>query len=735
MLDSNPLICILRDDQNNIIDCNQEAMNIFGMSDKTEFCKNFFDYAPEFQHDGLKTTDKINEIMKIVDEQGSTIFERIFQSPATKELIPVECKIVRIPWKNTYYYLSYSLDLRETKAKEREMLEITEREHQAMLEREAAQAASEAKSQFLANMSHEIRTPMNAILGMSELLSVESLTEQQLKYVNDIKVSTVSLLEIINGILDISKIQAGKLTLIPVHYDFNSLIGSITSIVNFIISNTSLNFEIIMIGEIPKTLYGDDIRLRQVILNLLTNSIKFTKDGHVHLTVTVTDTTINFTISDTGIGIKEEDISKLFNIFEQVDKEHNRYEKGVGLGLPIVKSLIEMMDGQITVESKYGHGSSFHVSIPKILGDEALIHRINDAEDLIYTPDTKILVVDDNTINLKVACGLLHLYNITADSATSGQQAIDLINQKQFDLVFMDHKMPEMDGVEATKKIREMGITIPIIALTANAVTGVKETLLESGMSDVLTKPIIRSELNYILKKWLPSEKRISSQNKESHAVANDDAKNDDAKIEKNKKFWMKIKQIEGLTVSTGLEHVANQWDIYEDSLKLTIKEIEKSITNLNKFLDADDMKNFSIEVHGMKGSLANIGVLALSAKARELEIAADQGDAAFCSSNLPIFLEELDDLKFKLDEAFAEIKQNQGPIEIPPELPLIFEKLKNAFDEMDFVAVDNEMEKMGALEINEALKEKIEQIKDAVLVTDYEKAMDVIQTLLSNRN
>ncbi|MCL2718772.1 MAG: response regulator [Lachnospiraceae bacterium] len=407
-----------------------------------------------------------------------------------------------------------------------EMLEMNEQlrasAEQLEVALEEAQEANKAKSAFLSNMSHEIRTPMNAIIGMGELLLHEQLNERQKVYVNDIAVSSKALLEIVNDILDFSKIEAGKFTLNPIDYDFNTFLDQIEQMFIYITQKKGLELRLKRGSDLPEILYGDELRLRQILTNIIGNAIKFTEEGYVRLSISMSDNSLIFEIKDTGIGIGEEDQSKLFKAFEQVDKSMNRHVVGTGLGLIISKSFVEMMGGSITFESEYGCGSTFIITIPAVIGSrEQVDEKIAEKENhMISAPDAKVLVVDDNEFNLRVACGLLKLMNIGAQAASSGARAIELINKRDYDIIFMDHMMPDMDGIETTKRIREMGGKyefLPIVALTANAIQGARENYLANGFNDFSTKPVNTGELVRILEKWLPHEKiqiKITPENK-----------------------------------------------------------------------------------------------------------------------------------------------------------------------------------------------------------------------------
>ncbi len=578
---------------------------------------------------------------------------------------------------------------------------------EAQFQRDSVEQASQAKDRFFANMSHEIRTPMNAILGMSELLLNEPLEPREEKYARDIKHASESLLGIINDVLDLSKLESGKLPLVESHYDFHALLEQLTSLCEYLAQNKGLTFSMEHTPNLPQYLFGDELRLRQILLNIIGNAIKFTNEGLVSLEVRDDDRHLLFNVRDTGIGIKPEDIPLLFRPFQQLnDSDRHRAIRGTGLGLSISQNLASLMGGEISVESVPGLGSVFHIRIVKVLGDpDQVLDQAAAQRPIRYTDDSRALVVDDSPINLDVASGLLGLFNITCDKAASGREGIEMLQQRPYDIVFMDHMMPEMDGVETVEKIRAMGDRFErqvIVALTANAVIGTRELFLKCGMNDFLSKPIVKANLQAILYKWMPVEKRVpvtifgnpkperprrkGLDGRELHTrvlirhmPANAEAKEEsaadqpvapdvsaavgDARLDlsdatpatgSGTALLERARQVEGLNVDEAMVNVAGDADLYLEVLGL-VKDISATIpANLTSFLEARNFYNFRVEAHGAKGSLRNLGANELANLAFELENMGMNEDYDGAVEILPVFLEKFDRFAKQVEEIFV---------------------------------------------------------------------------------
>jgi len=590
---------------NNTFTLSDEFRKMLGFTDETDFPSKFSSWSDRLHPDDVaKTLDAF--IKHLMDTTGGTPFDleyRLQKKDGEYAYYRASGETIRDDGGNAVRVVGALLDITETK----NLLLSLE------IEKEAAQSANKAKTTFLANMSHEIRTPMNAILGMSQILEHENLDMRQMGFVRDISNSALALLSIINDILDLSKIEAGKLELHPVDYHFPQFIDNIVSMFTHIAKNKGLEFLFETSGEIPDCLYGDDIRLRQVLTNICGNSVKFTEKGHIKLSVTTTEEKLVLKIEDTGAGIHKEDLPKLFNAFEQVDKTKNRNIVGTGLGLPICKSFIEMMKGSIAVESEYGFGSAFIVTLPIVKGNPDNITNLAviDSEHALFAPDAKILVTDDNEFNLKVASGLLGLMNIVAETADSGSSAIELVKQNDYDIVFMDHMMPEKDGIETVREIRELGgkyKNMTIIALTANAVKGAREMFFNNGFNDFIAKPINTDELREIIRKHLPAEKIKTMVDPEGQQ----------ARLNKEEELFGKA----AITF---------------------VKENKNTYKNITDALNSGDSKTAHRIAHTLKSSAGYLGKKELQEAAFSLEQSLQREPSGFTPKQLEIIEKELE--------------------------------------------------------------------------------------------
>jgi signal transduction histidine kinase/DNA-binding response OmpR family regulator/HPt (histidine-containing phosphotransfer) domain-containing protein len=532
-----------------------------------------------------------------------------------------------------------------------------------------AEAASKAKSNFLATMSHEIRSPMNAIIGMSELMRTDNMDHVQQSYFQDIRKMSQSLLSIINDILDFSKIEAGKFEINPVHFSMWALFDNICSLNQFIAAGKDIEFYGYRDEGVPDTVVGDEIRIRQIITNIVGNAIKYTKEGFVNVRLRKKTRDgkdyMVVSVKDSGIGIKTEDIPKLFGTFQRLDDHKNRGITGSGLGLSIVKQLLELMNGFIEVESIYKNGSTFTVYIPLVEGDPLKVEYLADALPYVYAkPDAelRVLVVDDISVNLTVALGFLATHNIAADTASSGMKAIEMVQSKVYDIIFMDHMMPEMDGIEAAGHIRALQTSdaanpdvkaaaaesyfrsVPIVALTANAVAGAREFFLASGLNDFISKPIESPYLNNALFRWLPREKiKLGEKPKTQgnpyipHAAA---AKDGDEEL------LLELRTLEQLDVAEGLRYSGSGLPGYIQSLRWFSDNLDNEVQVLREARDREDWKLYSIKAHALKGIFASIGARALSAAGKDLELAAKEGRIAECRDGTEHFIDGMAGLR-----------------------------------------------------------------------------------------
>jgi PAS domain S-box-containing protein len=518
--------------------------------------------------------------------------------------------------------------------------------------KEEAERASSAKSEFLANMSHEIRTPMNAIIGMSDLMPTENLTPLQKGYFEDMKKMSRSLLTIINDILDFSKIEAGKLEILPVHYNVYALYDSIASMCEFIAQGKSLEFRRGRDPAVPEILYGDEIRVRQIFTNVVNNAVKYTKTGFVSFTLSRSGPGDGETeyliarITDSGVGIKEEDIPKLFGNFQQLDARKNRGVTGTGLGLAITKNLLSMMGGHIEVESVYGQGSAFSVYLPLVPGDPARVQSAEQGAPTVMAKEgVRALVADDVSANLTVALGFLAKHGIEAETAEGGLEAVEKVREsaeggRPYDIVFMDHMMPDLDGIEAVKQIRALAgedaaslyRAIPIVALSANAVQGAEELFLAAGMNGFISKPIEGAALNAALKNFLPEEK---------YTLAEEDAAHDTAHYQ-NEPLLEELAGIPGLNTRQGLRYAAGSFTTYRKTLRLFSAGIDRGCAVLRKSLAGEEWKPYTVQVHGFKGVCATIGAVSLAEWGKRLEDASKSDDPALCRVETEAFCEAL---------------------------------------------------------------------------------------------
>ena len=634
-----------------------------------------------------------------------------------------------------------------------ELLKVVE------IKRKEAKSAGKAKTDFLANMSHEIRTPMNAICGMSDLLLQTKLTDEQLDYVSTIKLSSDNLLSIINDILDFSKIEAGKMELVPQSYNLLSPLYSLQNTIDVRIGERPLDFKISIKRDMPTELYGDEVRVQQVILNLLTNAVKYSNQGHIELIVDyekIADDEImlKITVKDQGIGIKKEDMPKLFEAFSQVDMERNHRIEGTGIGLTITERLVRSMGGSITLESEYGVGTTFYVSMRQKVEDFNSVIDTESTDDFVVishsnilkgfvsgkkkiakfiAPDAKVLVVDDNEANLKVAKGLMGQYKLSVRTCTSGKAALDILEtDKSFDILFIDHMMPEMDGVELTKILRSSNDDylkyVPIIALTANAIKGVSEMFLANGFTEYLSKPIDTERLGEVLNKWIPENKKEEAMEEEESVADKNQAVDDN---EEN--LLNMLRQIENVDYDKAMTLCGKSEDILLSVIEVYVKSYSQIKERIDSTYAKEDLKNYAIEVHGVKSSSRSIGNDVLGEMAYRLEIEAKDGNIAYVKENHSEFVTKYEQFVGKLKEIVDKLKTEEKIEKVKfskEEILSMINECISLYDEFETTKAEEVLKKLQCAECDENIMNLINDAIDSAELFDFDEVTKILTNI-----
>ena len=562
---------------------------------------------------------------------------------------------------------------------------VYEKQRKKILEQDGQlHIANQAKSQLLANMSHEIRTPSNGIIGMDSMLLKNCDTcdaEQIREYAKNIQSASQTLLSIVNDILDISKIESGKMEIIPVEYELFSVLNDCYNMTSARAAAKHLEFKMDIDAKVPSILHGDEVRVRQIINNFLSNAVKYTKKGKIVLRMGYErmegeQILLKIEVEDSGIGIKESDMDKLFLNFTRVDEQKNRNIEGTGLGLSLTKKLVELMGGEIHVTSEYGKGSVFQAVIPQQvvkpepLGDftqkyQQFIHSAERNHPVLLAPKARILVVDDVEMNLKVAQSYLKQTKARVDIAYSGKECLHMICQEKYDIIFLDHMMPEMDGIDTLKEMKQskdhLNMDTPVIVLTANAVVGAKEQYLEVGFSNYLSKPIREDELMEMLHKYLPKELqevqdvKVAQEVKGTPKVQGVQAVQETMEPAADTVEERTLEErFPTLDIQMGLGYCMNDEAFFLEMVETYMEGDKREV--LEKEYAEQSWKNYQIHIHALKSTSLNIGAQTLSEHAKDLELAVKEADEQYIKEHHAEVMEEYGKLLEELRTGYGEL-------------------------------------------------------------------------------
>ena len=662
---------------------------------------------PELDRNPGEVLEKLN---KAIENSETLLLNEHIYTPATDTLNSGENELatVYVIQDHTEFYKHAS-----------ELEKMTER----------ANAANEAKSAFLSNMSHEIRTPINAVLGMDEMILRESRDADIIAYAEDIRTAGRTLLSLINEILDLSKIEEGRMEIIPAQYELHTLVNDLVNMIRDRAEQKGLCFEVEIDGNIPYLLCGDEIRIKQCAVNLLTNAVKYTEKGSVRLSVGYTEKDsghilLTFAVKDTGIGMKPEDMENLFAPFARLEEKRNRKIEGTGLGISITEQLLELMGSRLEVRSVYGEGSEFSFTIlQEVMKNEPMgdyaercgsENRHTAYTEMLRAPGARILVVDDTPVNLSVVRGLLKQTQVGIDTAGSGMEAVAKASDNSYDIIFLDHMMPEMDGIQTLHEIRRLPRhkDTVCVALTANAISGAHEMYLKEGFSDYLSKPVEGEKLEQILVRYLPMDKIQSGQ---PDKAAEEYASEEETALPSG------LDDIDEISTAQGIKYCGSA-KLYLDTLTYFANAAAKNAAEIENLWKAGDLEGTTIKVHALKSTARLIGAENLSGFAKRLEDAGKNNDSETVGAEIDSLLERYRSLGVKLSAATENLVDDaEKPPMTEEMLQGIYSDIREAAEYCDIGKLMTAIDELSAHRIPDNEKERCKQLTEAAEVLEWD--------------